>query len=112
MKRLARGDVVTALFFRDKARPGVVVRADRYIDSENVTLCPITSTLAGGPLRVRMSPGPSGLARESEIVPYRVTTLPMNRVGAPIGHLFGAELRELSAVLRDWLDLDERATGV
>jgi mRNA-degrading endonuclease toxin of MazEF toxin-antitoxin module len=111
MKRLARGDVVTALFFKDKPRPGVVVRADRYIDSENVTLCPVTSTLAGGPLRVRLMPGSSGLERESEIVPYRITTLPGHRVAGPVGHLSSAELRELGAVLRDWLDLDERGTS-
>ncbi len=36
MKHLARGDVVTALFFKDKPRPGVVVRASRYADSENL----------------------------------------------------------------------------
>lgn len=107
MKHLARGDVVTALFFKDKPRPGVVVRASRYADSENLTLCPITGTLAGGPLRVRVMPGPSGLERESEIVPYRVTTLPAHRVSEAVGRLSGAELRELDDVLRDWLDLNE-----
>jgi mRNA-degrading endonuclease toxin of MazEF toxin-antitoxin module len=108
MKGLARGEIVTALFFKDKPRPGVVVRAGRYAESENVTLCPITSTLAGGPIRVQVMPGPSGLARASEIVPYRITTLPAHRVSEAIGQLSSAELRELDRVLRDWLDLNGR----
>jgi mRNA interferase MazF len=104
--RLNRGDVVTALFCEDKPRPGVVARASRYSGSENVTLCPITSTLAGGPLRVRVAPGASGLNTASEILPYRITTLPAHRVGARLGRLSRAELHALNGVLRDWLDLD------
>ncbi len=108
MKSLERGDVVTALFFKDKPRPGVVVRANRYAESENVTLCPLTGTLAGGPLRVRVMPGTSGLERESEILPYRITTLPAHRVGDAIGHLSNTELQEMEAVLQDWLELSIR----
>lgn len=108
MNRLARGDVVRTLFLKGQAGQALVIRADRYIGSENVTLCPVTSTLAGGPLRVRVMPGQSGLERESEVVPYRIITLPGRRVGAPIGQLSSTEMRELNAVLRDWLNLDER----
>ena len=107
MKQLKRGDVVTALFFKDKPRPGVVTRASRYAGSQNVTLCPITSTLAGGPLRVGVAPDESGLEKESEVLPYRITTLPAHRVGDVIGRLSSSELRELNAVLRDWLELGE-----
>ncbi len=108
MKRLERGDVVTALFFKDKPRPGVVIRASRYVESENVTLCPLTSTLAGGPLRVRVMPGMSGMQQVSEIIPYRITTLPVHRVGEPIGRLPSSELHEMDSVLRDWLALKEK----
>jgi mRNA-degrading endonuclease toxin of MazEF toxin-antitoxin module len=108
VKRLERGDVVTALFFKDKPRPGVVIRASRYVESENVTLCPLTSTLAGGPLRVRVMPGLSGLKRESEILPYRITTLPAHRIGEPIGRLSYSESHEMDSVLREWLALDEK----
>jgi mRNA interferase MazF len=106
VKHLQRGDVVTALFFKDKPRPGVVARSSGYAGSENVTLCPITSTLAGGPLRVQVMPGESGLATASEILPYRITTLPAHRIGDLLGRLSGSELREMSVVLRDWLALD------
>ncbi len=43
MIQLQRGSVVTALFFKDKPRAGVIVRSSDYVNSENVTLCPITS---------------------------------------------------------------------
>lgn len=108
MRRLERGDLVTVLFFKEKPRPGVVVRADCYAQSENVTLCPVTSTLAGGPLRVRVNPGMSGLEQESEVIPYRITTLPENRIGEYIGRLSKSQLRELDGILRDWLDLVEQ----
>lgn len=108
MKRLERGDVVTALSFKDKPRPGVVIRASRYVESENVTLCPLTSTLAGGPLRVRVASGMSGLERESEVLPYRITTLPVHRIGKPVGRLSHSEQHELDSVLRDWLALGEK----
>lgn len=105
MRHLERGDIVTALFFKDKPRPGVVTRANRYGQSENITLCPLTSTLAGGPLRVRVMPGISGLDRTSEILPYRITTLPAHRVGEPMGRLSASELVDLDSILRDWLGL-------
>lgn len=105
MKTLRQGDVVTALLFKDKPRPGVVARANRYCDGENITLCPITSTLAGGPIRVRVAPGQSGLEMTSEILPYRITTLPAQRVVAHLGRLSSAEIRALDAVLRDWLGI-------
>jgi len=105
MKCLERGQVVTALFFKDKPRPGVVVRASRYAQSDNVTLCPVTSTLAGGPLRVRVLSGKSGLETESEILPYRITTLPGHRIGDSIGRLSNSELRAMDGVLKDWLEL-------
>jgi mRNA-degrading endonuclease toxin of MazEF toxin-antitoxin module len=85
--------------------PWVVARANRYCDSENITLCPITSTLAGGPLRVRVAPGQCGLDVASEILPYRITTLPAHRVEAHLGRLSNAEMRALDAVLRDWLGI-------
>ena len=105
MRSLERGHLVTALFFNDKPSTWVVVRANRYAQSDNITLCPITSTLAGGPLRVRVTPGESGLETESEILPYRITTLPGHRVGDPIGRLSNSELRAMDCVLRDWLEL-------
>ncbi len=105
MRHLERGELVTALFFKDKPRPGVVVRASRYAQGENISLCPIASTLAGGPLRVRVMPGKSGLEAESEILPYRITTLPRHRIGDPIGRLSNSELRVLDSVLKDWLEL-------
>ncbi len=105
MTRLERGDVVTAMFFKDKPRTGVVVRSSAYAASENVTLCPITSTLAGGPLRVLVRPGASGLNKESEVMPYRITTLPGQRVGKVIGRLSKGEIDQINAVLREWLDV-------
>jgi mRNA-degrading endonuclease toxin of MazEF toxin-antitoxin module len=56
---------------------------------------------------VRVAPGESGLEQESEILPYRIMTIPAHRVGDVIGRIARHELRELTGVLRDWLDLFE-----
>ncbi|MEA3410043.1 MAG: type II toxin-antitoxin system PemK/MazF family toxin [Pseudomonadota bacterium] len=105
MIRLNRGDVVTALFFQDNQRTGVVVISTDFQASENVTLCPITSTLVGGSLRVRVLPGASGLTMTSEVMPYRVTTLPLSRIGTVVGRLSDTEVENLNRILKEWLNL-------
>lgn len=103
---LHRGDVVLALFYKDKSRPGVIVRHDVYAASDNVTLCPITSILSGSTLRPRVARSKgSGLSSDSEVMVYRVATLPMHRVSDVIGRLTVTEMRAVDAALKRWLDL-------
>jgi mRNA interferase MazF len=103
---LNRGDVAWALFYKDKSRPGVVVRHDVYAASDNITLCPITSVISGSPLRPRVARGKgSGLRKDSEVMVYRIATLPPHRVRDVIGRLTAAELRAVDAALKRWLDL-------
>lgn len=103
---LNRGDVVWALFYPDKARPGVVMRHDVYAASDNITLCPITSVISGSLLRPRVARGKgSGLAKDSEVMVYRVATLPLHRIRDVTGRVTAAEMRTVDAALKRWLDL-------
>lgn len=103
---LNRGDVVWAVFYKDKPRPGLVVRHDVYAASDNITLCPITSAISASPLRPQVAGGKgSGLAKDSEVMVYRITTLPSHRVRDVIGRLTAGELRAVDAALKRWLNL-------
>lgn len=102
---LNRGDVALA-FFKDKVRPGVVMRHDIYAASDNITLCPITSISSSGLLRPPVAGGKgSGLSRNSEVMVYRIATLPPHRVKEVIGRLTAAEMHGVDAAVQHWLGL-------
>lgn len=103
---LKRGDIAWALFYKDKPRPGVVVRHDVYAVSDSITLCPITSVISDSPLRPRIANGKgSGLSTDSEVIVYRIATLPLQRVRDVIGRLTAAEMNAVDAALKRWLCL-------
>lgn len=103
---LKRGDIAWAKFHKDKTRPGVVVRHDAYAANDNITLCPITSIISGHYLRPRVARGKgSGLTKNSEVMVYRIATLPPPRVRNIMGRVSAAEMRAIETALKRWLDL-------
>jgi mRNA-degrading endonuclease toxin of MazEF toxin-antitoxin module len=99
------GDVAIARFFADKSRPGVAVGNDIYTRSL-VMVCPVTSTLVGGPLRLRIEPAGSGLKQPSEIMPHRLQSLPTTVIDRAVGRLPADVFQELEDILLDLLGLE------
>ncbi len=99
------GDVVVARFFSDKARPGVVIGNDAYLRAL-VMICPMTTNLAGGALRIPIKPDVSGLQYTSEIMPHRLQSLPPERIAEQVGCLPTHIMNRLEDVLLDLLGLE------
>lgn len=93
-----------------KIRPAVVIQndvANRNIDKvafKGVTLLPLTTSLCGGDLRVRISPR-EGLLHESEVCVNELCTLDLSRFGARLTQLGEEELREVAQKLARHLQL-------
>lgn len=109
---IRRGDVFVVQFFKDQARLGVVVRADLWRRSENVTLCQLTGSdqhfnLARSRVKVRDRAGTGTVEMVVEV--DRLQTLPLARIGKYVDHLTVAEMRAIDDGLRLWLDLPESA---
>lgn len=103
---LTRGDIAWARFYKDKTRPGVVVRNDAYGGGNNITLCPLTGTVSGHFLRPLVARGKgSGLTANSEVMVNRIATLPSARVQNLIGRVSAAEMRDIDTALTHWLGL-------
>lgn len=105
---IRRGDVFIARFFKDKARPGVVVRADVWRKSNNVTMCQLTElaehfNLTRTRVRLRNREGTGTVQMVVQI--DRVQTLPVHRIGQYVDHLTAAEMQAIDRGLRLWLDL-------
>ena len=91
-----------------KARPCLVVQRDSTLDDPlKVTVCPLTTTLRGITSR-RPFVAPSsenGLDAPSEVQIDWVYTFEVVRIGAIIGMVDVATMREVDTALRRWLDL-------
>lgn len=105
---MKRGDVVLVVLAGDfgKARPAVVVTADRF-DIRTVTVCPMTThTLELPVLRVPITPSArSGIERPSEIMVDKITSLRREKVRRTLGALEPEELQSLNRSLVAYLDL-------
>lgn len=106
---LKRGDLyfVKPPGFVGKVRPAVIVQADKYnADPPSVTVRLLTSHLSDSRLRVRIGPAPgNGLSKPSHVMIDKAMSLPLDRLDNRIGAVTAAQLEEISASLREWLDL-------
>jgi mRNA interferase MazF len=100
-----RGDLyyVNPPAFVGKVRPAVIVQANVFNHNPpSVTLCLLTSTLVDSRLRVTLQPSKiNGLEKPSQVM----MTLPLDRLSNRIGAVSAAELDQISASLRSWMDL-------
>ena len=106
-----RGDIVLAAGAGDysrKPRPFLVVQSDAFNDvHRSVSLCPVTSILAGeGWVRIALAPTlDTGLDRDSEVEVDKVSTLRRERIVRTIGSAPSAAMVRVDEALRRWLDL-------
>jgi mRNA interferase MazF len=108
-----RGDVVITSAPGDygKPRPAVVVQSDLFNASHaSIVVCLVTSDLRDFSLfRVTVQPEPSnGLRRKSQVMVDKMTALRRDRIKRRAGRLSDADMTQVDAALRLWLDLDLR----
>ena len=110
---MKRGDIVTiadadAGDFARKPRPALVVQTDAFLrDHDSVTVCLITSQLAGlGMFRIPIAANPdTGLFNPSEICIDKVQSVWRHRVGRRVGAASNETMFAVDQALRRWLEL-------
>ena len=104
-----RGDFVTAVApgTYGKPRPMLVFQADEFGDLTSVTVLPLTSHLHAWPsLRVSLEPdAENGLREPSQIMIDKAVTLPVAKIGRPIGTASAATLMLVDVTLARFLAL-------
>jgi len=102
---MRRGDIVTVAAPGDygKPRPAVVIQGDPLNQAEprSTIVALMTSTLQDAPLlRLTIEPtSQNGLRSTSQVQVNRIVTLPVTKVGSPIGRLTDQQLVELNRLL-------------
>ena len=110
---MKRGDIVAiadadAGDFASKPRPALVVQTDAFLrDHDSVTVCLITSQLAGlGMFRIPIAANPdTGLFKPSEICIDKVQSVWRHRVGRRVGAASNETMFAVDQALRRWLEL-------
>ena len=90
-----------------KPRPAVILQANRFSETESVTLCPMTShaTSEYG-IRPLVSPNAiNGLDRPTYIMVDKISTVPRTRLGNLVGSLEDSTLEDLSRAATVFLGL-------
>jgi len=87
---MKRGDLVTVALSGDygKPRPGLIIQSDLFLETNSVTILPLTSHLIDAPLfRIQVEPTPNnGLNITSQIMIDKLFTTPRDKIGGIIGH--------------------------
>ncbi len=104
MVEMRRGDVVVVALpgAYGKARPAVIVQADRYSNEfHSIILCPLTSILTAEPtVRVVVDANQdTGLRDRSSIMVEKIIATPRDKVSAVIGHLDNETMSRLDYAL-------------
>lgn len=107
MESVTRGDLVTIALQGDfgKPRPALVVQSDRFVETETVTVLPLTSTVIDAPLlrlTVRPNDG-NGLRSVSQVMIDKVTTIKRVRVDRPFGRLDDGAMMEVNRAMAVFL---------
>lgn len=106
-----RGDIVLcadkSADFTGKPRPFLIVQKTIYIAAkDSLLVCPISTMLDETGLRVRINADKgNGLAQDSDIHTDKVSAIRKVRVKQRIGKVNAKKMAEVSASLKDWLDL-------
>ena len=91
--------------FTGKQRPFLILQKTIYIAAkDSLLVCPISTMLDETGLRVRINAG-NGLAQDSDIHTDKVSAIRKVRVKQRIGKVNANKMAEVSASLKDWLDL-------
>jgi mRNA interferase MazF len=104
-----RGDIVTVAggVYSSKPRPAVILQDDLFIETDSVTVCPLTTTNVDAPLlRLAVATdATTGLDEASFIMIDKITTVRRSNVGERIGQLDAAKLLELERRILVFLGL-------
>ena len=88
---MKRGDIVTIALSGDygKPRPGLIIQSDLFLETNSVTILPLTSHLIDAPLfRIQIEPTEAnGLKITSQIMIDKLYTTPREKIGEIIGHI-------------------------
>ncbi len=100
---MRRGDLVTVAMAGDfgKPRRALVIQADTFVQTDSVTVLPLSSTQVDAPL-IRLPVQPTsrnGLKRPSQVQIDKVMTVRRANVGPPIGRLDDATLAAVTRLL-------------
>jgi mRNA interferase MazF len=107
---IRRGDIVICAAPGDygKPRPALVVQSDLFNGTHaSVVVCLITSHLEDAPLfRIPIPPGRvTGLEKDSQVMVDKTIAIPRSKITGRAGSISSAQLQEIDAALRLWLDL-------
>ncbi len=109
MTGYSRGDIVIMALQGEhgKPRPGLVVQADRYRETETIAVLPITSRLDGAPLlRINIPETvDTGLKHPSQVNVNRITTARSSKIAKTIGSLDDNTMLEVSRKLAVFLGI-------
>ena len=107
---MKRGDVWTisgGAEFAGKPRPAVIIQSDRFDSTVSVTVCLFTTTLRDADiLRPAVEPtATNGLARPSQVMIDKLTTVQRSKLGRRIGELTAHDLAAIDTSLLLFLGL-------
>lgn len=108
---MRRGEVWTSASHTDygrKPRPVVIIQDDLFLDTNSVTICPLTGDLHPTPwLRVSVTPtAGNGLLSESQLMIDKIATVPRSKLGQRIGELDATTAGRMNAAVRVFLGLN------
>ena len=87
---MKRGDIVTIALSGDygKPRPALIIQSDLFLDTNSVTIVPLTSHLIDAPLfRIQVEPTRiNGLKYSSQVMIDKLYTTSRDKIGEIIGH--------------------------
>lgn len=107
---MKRGDIVLVVASGDygKPRPAILVQTDLANETHpSFVVCPLTSHIRDAPLfRLDVEPDlENGLAKHSQIMVDKITTIPREKVKEVIGQLDDDAMVRLGRSLMFWLGL-------
>jgi mRNA interferase MazF len=90
-----------------KPRPAVVVQSDLFRGTHASVVGLITSHLEDAPLfRIPIGPGRiTGLKKDSQVMVDKTIAIPRSKITGRAGSIGSAQLKDIDAALRLWLDL-------
>lgn len=114
---MRRGEVWTSASHTDygrKPRPVVIIQDDLFLDTNSVTICPLTGDLHPTPwLRVSVTPSATnGLSLESHLMIDKIATVSRSKLGRRIGELDRATASRMNAAVRVFLGLNSDGESV
>lgn len=106
---MKRGDIVTIVLSGDygKPRPGVIIQSDLFLETNSVTILPLTSHLVDAPLfRIEIEPTPTnGINTTSHVMVDKCFTTPREKIGKVIGHADSKTMLAIERALAVFIEI-------